>query len=463
MRLQTKLVLLGMSGPLVGLLSFWLISIHASSQFSSKAKQEIAGIINNENERSLKITTTLVQDEAEQVSQNVSSDSGVLIGYVKKIRADKTGKIYINNRPVDTQELNSYLSKYFLPVIKSTDGERAGIFIRKRTGEWQRLATINSAGEIINSNHAPSNQVIAQLDKLLLKTNGSISNLITLTKFDGEWRISKLTSFQPNGSTDTLILDVNIPSSFHSELAAATGNLFPAKVHQVALFQKIPSGDLICSYAKPNNESCSNLLRAMEKSGGIPALRKNGISSILKRTAMIPPIESANSPKSAIQQTLYITVIPEWQIIVAICVDNSYFNASISGISKLRAGILMELTVATVVIMAVIGILSYIIAQRITKQINIIAKAANAMAAGQTKQNIIYGEKDSLGRLVMAFNHMSATLAERETSLIRQINELEININQNDLSCQINEITKHQDFTDLSERAKAMRERRRLA
>jgi HAMP domain-containing protein len=452
-----------MSGPLVGLLSFWLISIRASTQFSSRAKQEIAGLINNENERSLKTTTTLVQDEAEQVSLNVNVDSSVLINYAKNIRADNAGKIYINNQRVNIQELNSYLSKYFLPVIKSTDGERAGLFIHERPGKWRRLATINSAGQTINSNYEPNKQVTTQLDKLLLNTDSSISNLNTLTKFDGEWRISRLTSFQPKDSTYALILDVNIPTSFHSELAAATGNLFPAKAHQVALFQKIPSGDLICSYAKPSQESCINLLRAMEQTGGIPALRINGKSIILKRTAIIPPIASINSPKTPIKQTLYITVIPEWQIIVAICVDNSYFNASISGISKLRASIFMELTLTTAFIMAAIGTLSYTIAQHITKQIQTIAKAANAMAAGQTKQTIIYTEKDSLGQLVMAFNHMSATLAERETSLIRQITELEININQNDLNCQIKEITKDQDFNDLSERAKAMRERRRLA
>ena len=66
---------------------------------------------------------------------------------------------------------------------------------------------------------------------------------------------------------------------------------------------------------------------------------------------------------------------------------------------------------------------------------------------------------DALGRLARVFSHMACEVAERERGLVRQVQQLRIEIDRVRTDREVSEITDTDFFRDLTERARTLRER----
>jgi DNA-binding response OmpR family regulator len=95
-------------------------------------------------------------------------------------------------------------------------------------------------------------------------------------------------------------------------------------------------------------------------------------------------------------------------------------------------------------------------------QVAIVAEAAAAVEAGTYDPDSlteVAARDDALGRLARVFSHMACEVAERERGLVRQVQQLRIEIDRVRTDREVSEITDTDFFRDLSERARTLRER----
>lgn len=466
MRLSTRIVLLGVSGPLIGLLSFWVIASSTSLRMGLKAGTQINNLLNAQNERALRVATKLLQQEARHVSAILATDSNAILPYARKLKITPNGVIHLNGQQISRQQFNDYLRQHFLPFIQDQPTQRAGLFRELRPGQWERVGTIDARGNIIDQHTLINPQVVRELQRQVLRSDGSISNQTTLTRFQDQWRISKFSVLNLQDPSNTLVLDVNLSTNLNANLLKDTADLFPARDYRIALFQETATGELVCTYASPNRDGCGKVQGLIRMSGGFPSQARQQPLIQIRR------LEDANSGDTHFfdrpyhqlrHNSLFLANFPEWHLIFAVAVEDAYFEDAMQGLESLNRQILKNLTLATLGIMALVGTIAYLFGRSITRELKQLAIAADAIAAGQTMQKLRYQGKDSLGRLVTAFNRMAGAVTAREESMQRQIDELVININQNELTCQVSEITRDENFSSLSARAREMRQRRNQA
>lgn len=466
MRLSTRIVLLGVSGPLIGLLTFWVIASGTSLRLGLKAGTQINALLNAQNERALRVATKLLQQEARHVSAILAHDTNAILPAARRLKVAPNGDIYLNEQQISRQQFNDYLRQYFLPFIEDQPTQRAGLFRELRPGQWERVGTIDAQGNIIDQHTLVNPQVVRELQRQVMRSDGSISNQTTLTRFQNQWRISKFSVLNLTDPSNTLVLDVNLSTNLNAHLLQDTADLFPARDYRIALFQETATRELVCTYASPNRDGCDKIQRLIQKSGGFPNQARQQSLIQIRR------LEEANTTDTHFfdrpyhqlrHDSLFLASFPEWHLIFAVAVEDAYFEDAMRGLESLNREILKNLSLATLGIMALVGTGAYLFGRSITRELKQLAIAADAIAAGQTLQELPYQGKDSLGRLVNAFNRMSGAVAAREASLQRQIDELVININPNELSCQVSEITQDESFSSLSARAREMRLRRSRA
>jgi two-component system cell cycle response regulator len=95
-------------------------------------------------------------------------------------------------------------------------------------------------------------------------------------------------------------------------------------------------------------------------------------------------------------------------------------------------------------------------------QVAMVAEAAAAVEAGTFEPSsltAVEGRDDALGRLARVFSHMACEVAERERGLVREVQQLRIEIDRVRTDREVSEITDTDFFRDLTERARTLRER----
>ncbi len=96
------------------------------------------------------------------------------------------------------------------------------------------------------------------------------------------------------------------------------------------------------------------------------------------------------------------------------------------------------------------------------EQVGLVTRAAAAVEAGAFEPeslNSVAGRDDSLGRLARVFQEMARQVYAREQSLRRQVQELQIEIDEVKRARQVAEITETEYFHDLSVKAQKLRDR----
>jgi methyl-accepting chemotaxis protein len=159
-------------------------------------------------------------------------------------------------------------------------------------------------------------------------------------------------------------------------------------------------------------------------------------------------------------RSLFLATFPAWNWLAAISVEESLLDDAIQPIKTATISAMLILGGASLVLIGACGYDAWRIAHGIKEELRKLAAAADAIADGESRMELSYAGDDALGRLVMAFNAMSGAVAAREDSLKARIQVLEINISEQVLAGEVCSIVEDPSFNDLSQRAKAMRQRR---
>jgi nitrogen fixation/metabolism regulation signal transduction histidine kinase len=141
-------------------------------------------------------------------------------------------------------------------------------------------------------------------------------------------------------------------------------------------------------------------------------------------------------------------------------VEGELLSETLRPMRRATVEILLLLVISSAVLVALCGYAALRFARSINRQLLQLATAADAIASGDRNLQLNYEDDDALGKLVRAFNAMAKAVCDREDSLRAQIHVLEINISEQVLQGQVCSITDQPGFNRLSDRARAMRERR---
>ncbi|MBW4531607.1 MAG: HAMP domain-containing protein [Aphanothece saxicola GSE-SYN-MK-01-06B] len=456
MRLSLRLLLLGISGPLVSLAIFLVLATIGSIRLAQKAQIEINSMFDHDNLSSLSVTTSIIQKSASAISQDIFQDSQELRAALAPLRLEANGRLTWKGQSLTTAEAPAVLNEQLrLPLAMPQ--ERAAVYYRDRTGTWRRLAGITSRGKALKPGAPARPATVSDFEHLFKGAPTAEVARNTMVQMDGEWRMARLTLLsgrKPGEGHLALLVDVSTQAA--SQLLAAGSSLFPTDTHQAAFFGISPTGALYCSYQTPGTEACVDLAMAMRQNGGVPDPRALGLSRTFERKALVSPL-GTDQP---VQQHLYIATFPEWNWLAVVSVEEEALADALVPMQEARDRMVRRLVVLTLILIGASGVAAWLISRGIQRQLRELATAADAIADGQDHQALTYPADDAIGRLVRAFNRMSGAVADRESSLRAQIRQMEIDINASELQGQVCSILNDPGFEQLSARAQAMRQRR---
>ncbi len=456
LRLSVRLMLLGVSGPLVSLAIFLALATIGSIRLAQKARIEISTMFDHDNLSSLAVTTSIIEKSAEEFSRVIRQDSKDLRKALAPLRMDTEGRLSWKGQPLTQDQAPALLNdRLRLPLALLR--ERAAVYYRDRSGTWRRLTGITSQGQALEPGAPALPATVDDFQHLFKGAPATEMSRSAMLQLDGEWRMARLTVLsgrQPGEGHLALLVDVSTQAA--SKLLAAGSSLFPAETHQAAFFGITPTGGLYCSYQTEDTEACIDLAMALRQNGGIPDPRTLGHSEPFERKAMVRPPGST----TPVLQHLYIAAFPEWNWLAVVSVEEEALADALLPMQVAKDEMVRRLVILTLILISASGVAAWLIARGIRRELRELATAADAIADGQGHQALTYPSDDAIGRLVRAFNRMSGAVADRENSLRDQIRQMEININASELQGQVCSILNDPGFEQLSERARAMRQRR---
>jgi hypothetical protein len=455
MRLSARLILLGVSGPLISMAIFFMIAAMSSIRLSHQAGHDMLSLINTENLNRLRTATQLIQTTTDQTADQIKGDSRALVSKLEALRLDAAGTPRWQGEPLTASRGRQALLETLRGGL-SVAGESALIYISQVQGRWRRLAGITAEGKVLAEQASVSPQTAAYLSALRDDGKGENLPLSRLTPGAEQWGITRLTSLTAPDSSPRLILAVGASTDAASSLLQTAASLFPFTDHQIAFLAVDRQGRALCTYARPQQGTCQALIDALRSSGGIPVVAGDGDPYLMERA-----LEGSTPNSEEGERTLFISVFPalDWMAVLAVN-DEALLN-TLNPLKSETFWILVQLSTASVMLIGLSGFMAWRIGEGIRRQLRELAEAAAAIAVGERRQALLYSGSDALGRFVEAFNRMAGAVAEREESLRSQIRTLEININEQELRGQVCSIVKDRNFDALSERARTMRERRR--
>ena len=457
MRLSVRLLALGVSGPLVGLVLFLGVSIGTVIQLSRKANIEITNLFDQDNRSKLMLTTSMIQNQAKKLAQRLQVNSERLSMQLdSKLSLSNNGSMTWEGRRVSVTEVPSLLNPILArPITDAT--ERSSVYYRDSTGLWRRLAGVNGNGHALAAGEVPPISMQKDISNLMERHHGrrTASNSM-LRGNTGTWRMTRLTPLEQNKGSGNLILAVSVRTDAANAILDTSAALIPYKSRQAAFFGFSSSGKLYCSYATPEAGTCTTLERLMRTSGGVPHPGMSKHEILSERTLTLPK----RPGQPAKPQRMFLATFPDWNWLAVILVEESKLDATLIPLQDATTGMLMMLTMSSLLLIAGCAIAAWKIEKGIEHDLNKLAAAADDIAAGRSRTKLIYGAIDPLGRLVHAFNRMSGAVADREASLRERIRTLEIDINEQALTGQVCSITQDPSFEALNRRAREMRARR---
>jgi two-component system sensor histidine kinase AtoS len=149
-------------------------------------------------------------------------------------------------------------------------------------------------------------------------------------------------------------------------------------------------------------------------------------SARLERVGLVPPGEVARRAAAATEPLKQDTVSPAGRAIydftVPVLVHERKWGTVRVGLSKHRMETLirrtrLELGGLTVVTLLLGGVAAALVARRISRPVQQLAEGAAAISRGELDLRIEPTTDDEIGRLAVAFNHMTAQLRQQRTAL----------------------------------------------
>jgi len=133
-------------------------------------------------------------------------------------------------------------------------------------------------------------------------------------------------------------------------------------------------------------------------------------------------------------------------------------------VSQVQQSIINNVAGAFVVTYAALFLLIFVVSRGLTSPVIALTRAAERIGEGDYNQdlsNISAGTlKDEIDTLAQVFGIMVAKVYQREQTLIKQVEELKIEIDETKRKQQVSEIVDTDFFRDMQEKAQALRRRR---
>ena len=456
MKLSARLILLGISGPIAGLGLFLIVATGASIKLAQIAKLQLTQLFDQNNRTRLLMTTSMIQQEAQVATDQILEDSELLHKALQPLQLDAQGRLIWRGQPMSLAQAKSQLNP-ILQLPLSMPSETAAIFYHVDGKGWRRVTGVSSDGRSLSSNWqvTPTNQ--REIEELYTAAPGKIVPRNTMLRRDGEWRMTRITPLHPRQSDQRLALVVSMSDDAATRILSTSANLFPYDQHRVAFFSSDPTGKPICTYQAPMPTTCADLLEEMKRSGGVPTAHRSSTAELSERQVSRPWLPGNDASG---QETLFIATFPYWNWITVIGVEGELLSQTLQPMRQSTIVILVVLVISSAVLVTLCGYAGLRFARSINRQLLQLATAADAIAGGDRGLKLDYPDDDALGKLVRAFNAMAQAVYAREDSLRAQIHVLEINISEQALQGQVCSITDQPGFNRLSDRARAMRERR---
>lgn len=454
--LGTRLVILGVSGPLVSTLLFLGFASIASVTIARQASLELSTLFERDNRASLRHTIALIQASASRTSQDLELDSALIRRNLRGLAIDQAGVLTWQGQRFQSAQAAALLND-LLRLPLSLSETSSALFFKNDRGQWHRLTGITSAGAPLEVNWQAPEATVRQLEALYMNRRGLITPRNTLLRQGEQWRVTRLTPLHDTPLGRRLVVAVSVSTDAASGLLATGAQLFPQADHEVAFFLRTPTDQLYCDYARPNPTSCRDLQAVLNATGGIPTPGPTAEPALVERRE--PPAGPGQPPRP--RRTLFVATFPSWNWLAAIAVDEDALEQTLRPMQRETVRVITGLIGLSVLLMLGCAAAAWRLARGITRQLQTLAEAADALSSGQTRQVLSYEANDGLGQLVRAFNRMAGAVAEREQGLRAQIHELTISINRQSVQGQVCAILEDPGFSALSERARSMRERRR--
>jgi len=455
LKLPVRLVVLGVTGPVVGLGIFLAIAIAASISLAQKAKVEMSSLFNSDNRTKLLLVTNIIQLEADEVTNQLLKDSQQISQSLDPLDISRQGVLSWKGKPLNPKQAPALLNN-LLRLPQSMPTESASVYYKGTDGQWRRLAGMDGSGDQLKAGWIAPKPIAKEMRALYTLADGRIEPRDTMLLRDGSWRMYRLTPLQPVGPKQMLVLGVSVRNEAANRILTTSASLFPYKVHKEAFFALTPNGAPYCIFSKPKPTACTDIKRSLQRTGGIPHPTKGNKASLIERRyTSLDSKTHKPTPKH-----LLIATFPYWNWIAVIETQESFLNQTLNPLFETTRDVVLILLGSSILLIAGAAAAAMKTSKTIEGELSDLSKAADAIANGESVQSLNYLEEDSIGLLVRAFNRMSGAVKNREDSLKAKIQTLEININEQALQGQVCSITDDPNFEQLNLRAKAMRERR---
>ncbi len=454
--LGTRLVILGVSGPLVSTLLFLGFASVAAVAIARQASIELSTLFQQDNRESLLRTANLIQASASRTGLLLHRDSDTLRRQLQGLAIDSSGAFTWQGQRFASTQAATLLNALLRQPL-SMDDEWSAVYFQNGQGQWHRLTGVTRSGEPLQMNWRAPADTVRELEALYLNPAGQLVPRNTLLRRGEQWRVTRLAPLNATPRGRRLVVTVSVSTDAATGLLNAGASLFPQEDHAVAFFAWRPSGQLACDYQRPGPDTCRDLQAALAATGGIPRPGLGQAPSVTERR--LGP--ASGGPGAAAHRSLFVATFPSWNWVAAIAVDETVLRRTLKPMRQETVRVIAGLIGLSGLLMLGSGTAAWLLARGITRQLERLAAAADAIASGQTRQALSYGADDAVGRLVLAFNRMAGAVADREDGLRAQIQELTISINRQSLQGQVCSILEDPSFRALGERARAMRERRR--
>jgi hypothetical protein len=446
MRLSVRLLVLGVTGPLVGLGLFLGLSTASIIDLARAAKVDLSRLFDEVNLNNLKTASEFVTLSTERLAKGLALDMSTLSTELQQsLSVTADGRPLWKGEALPKGVIADRVTQVLSKPMRSPE-ESTSVFLKGPDGTWRRLAGVTSEGQTLPRDWPAPKRAAKVLEALITKTNQKEAAVNTMIKWGDTWQMSRAQVLSnPAGGPPRLALGVTLPSDAATFILQTSSQLLPYREHKVAFFARSANGSLFCSYATPTPQTCETLKTVLSQSGGIPE----------SFSADVTERQLQNK-----QSRLFVAGFPVWNWLAVVQISNGELETAWAPLRKEATQLVSFLLLGTGLLIAGCAIAAWKIGEGIKKELRKLADGANAIAAGNSRLKLAYSGDDALGRLVEAFNQMAKAVGDREDILKERIQTLEININERELHGQVRSITDDPHFNELSSRAKAMRDRR---
>lgn len=451
MRLSVRLLALGVTGPLVGLGLFLGLSTISIVNLARVAKLDISQLFDEVNLNNMRTASDFVSLSTNRLATGLNRDVGLLSAEINQslgVKAD--GSLTWKGTQIPAEQLEQRLVTLLKKPLRSPE-ESSSILYRDPEGHWRRLAGVSSEGTRLASGWRAPAAAADNLEVLISSPSNQNPAHNTMIKWGENWQMARIQALGTTKESTRLALVVSLPTDAAKILLETSAHLLPYKNHRVAFYGRSADGQLFCTYSFPTTKACPQLQSLLKRSRGMPSNVPEGVKEIQL---------SDNQDRPEVSQRLFVMGFPNWNWLAVVQISTAEFTQAWEPLRKEAVQLITVLVVGTAVLIGGCALAAWRISEGIKKELRQLADGANALAEGGSRLRLIYSGQDALGRLVAAFNRMAEAVADREDRLKDRIQVLEININERDLHGQVRSITDDPHFTELSERARAMRNRR---